>query len=151
MRRIQVTTTGMALRAVLTALAVYALVLQALFPLSAAVAAANGQTVSICVTTPDPTPAGKNGAAGLGHDCLACCRIMASAALPGPVLSPEPVQLAFFAAGEEVARQYGARAHAAGCSVIDLSGGLEQALPVVPEANAEAHCAGMIPGNGITL
>ena len=57
MRRIQVTTTGMALRAVLTALAVYALVLQALFPLSAAVAAANGQTVSICVTTPDPTPA----------------------------------------------------------------------------------------------
>ena len=98
MRRIQVTTTGMALRAVLTALAVYALVLQALFPLSAAVAAANGQTVSICVTTPDPTPAGKNGAAGLGHDCLACCRIMASAALPGPVLSPEPVQLAFFIA-----------------------------------------------------
>ncbi|MDG9922863.1 MULTISPECIES: aspartate-semialdehyde dehydrogenase [unclassified Pseudomonas] len=47
------------------------------------------------------------------------------------------VQLAFFAAGEDVSRQYGAKAHAAGCSVIDLSGGLSQALPVVPEANAE--------------
>lgn len=55
------------------------------------------------------------------------------------------VQLAFFAAGEEVARQYGARAHAAGCSVIDLSGGLEQALPVVPEANAEALAGASAP------
>lgn len=55
------------------------------------------------------------------------------------------VQLAFFAAGEEVARQYGAKAHAAGCSVIDLSGGLEQALPVVPEANAEALAGANAP------
>jgi aspartate-semialdehyde dehydrogenase len=46
------------------------------------------------------------------------------------------VQLAFFAAGMDVSRQYGAKAHAAGCSVIDLSGGLPQALPIVPEANA---------------
>jgi aspartate-semialdehyde dehydrogenase len=55
------------------------------------------------------------------------------------------VQLAFFAAGEEVARQYGAKAHAAGCAVIDLSGGLEQALPVVPEANAEALAGANAP------
>jgi aspartate-semialdehyde dehydrogenase len=55
------------------------------------------------------------------------------------------VQLAFFAAGEEVSRQYGAKAHAAGCSVIDLSGGLAQALPVVPEANAEALVAAAAP------
>ncbi|WP_220813312.1 aspartate-semialdehyde dehydrogenase [Pseudomonas paralcaligenes] len=55
------------------------------------------------------------------------------------------VQLAFFAAGEDVSRQYGARAHAAGCSVIDLSGGLEQALPVVPEANAEALAGANAP------
>ncbi len=55
------------------------------------------------------------------------------------------VQLAFFAAGEEVARQYGVKAQAVGCSVIDLSGGLEQALPVVPEANAEALAAASAP------
>ncbi len=55
------------------------------------------------------------------------------------------VQLAFFAAGEEVGRQYGAKAHAAGCSVIDLSGGLEQALPVVPEANAESLAGLLAP------
>lgn len=48
------------------------------------------------------------------------------------------VQLAFFAAGEDVSRHYGDEAHAAGCSVIDLSGGMAHALPVVPEANAEA-------------
>lgn len=48
------------------------------------------------------------------------------------------VGLAFFAAGEEVSRQYVDKAIAAGCSVIDLSGALVQALPVVPEANAEA-------------
>lgn len=55
------------------------------------------------------------------------------------------VQLAFFAAGEEVSRRYAAQAHALGCSVIDLSGALEQALPVVPEANAEALAAGSAP------
>src|SRR5690606_38051010 len=48
------------------------------------------------------------------------------------------VRLAFFAAGEEVSRQHAAGAQAAGCSVIDLSGALGQALPVVPEANGEA-------------
>ena len=48
------------------------------------------------------------------------------------------VGLAFFAAGEEVSRQYADKAVAAGCSVIDLSGALAQALPIVPEANAEA-------------
>ena len=46
------------------------------------------------------------------------------------------VQLAFFAASEDISREYALRAHAAGCSVIDLSGALEQALPIVPEANA---------------
>ncbi len=55
------------------------------------------------------------------------------------------VQLAFFAAGEDVSRQYGAKAHAAGCSVIDLSGGLPQALPVVPEANAEMLVGASVP------
>ena len=48
------------------------------------------------------------------------------------------VGLAFFAAGEEVSRQYADKAVAVGCSVIDLSGALAQALPIVPEANAEA-------------
>lgn len=47
------------------------------------------------------------------------------------------VGLAFFAAGEEVSRQYADKAVAAGCSVIDLSGALAQALPIVPEVNAE--------------
>ena len=47
------------------------------------------------------------------------------------------VGLAFFAAGEEVSRQYADKAVAAGCSLIDLSGALAQALPIVPEANAE--------------
>lgn len=47
------------------------------------------------------------------------------------------VGLAFFAAGEEVSRQYADKAVAAGCSVIDLSGALAQALPIVPETNAE--------------
>ena len=55
------------------------------------------------------------------------------------------VQLAFFTAGEDVSRQYGAKAHAAGCSVIDLSGGLQQALPVVPEANAEVLAGASAP------
>ncbi|PYC25723.1 aspartate-semialdehyde dehydrogenase [Aquipseudomonas alcaligenes] len=55
------------------------------------------------------------------------------------------VRLAFFAAGEEVSRQYAAKAQAAGCSVIDLSGTLEQALPVVPEANAEALAGASAP------
>ncbi|MFG0379608.1 aspartate-semialdehyde dehydrogenase [Pseudomonas sp. zbq_18] len=47
------------------------------------------------------------------------------------------VQLVFFAAGESVSREHAPRAQAAGCSLIDLSGGLDGALPVVPEANAE--------------
>ncbi|MDD0842596.1 aspartate-semialdehyde dehydrogenase [Pseudomonas sp. Gutcm_11s] len=47
------------------------------------------------------------------------------------------VQLAFFAAGEEVSRQCALQAHGAGCSVIDLSGALEHGLPIVPEANGE--------------
>ncbi|MDX5370861.1 MAG: aspartate-semialdehyde dehydrogenase [Pseudomonadaceae bacterium] len=55
------------------------------------------------------------------------------------------VRLAFFAAGEEVSRQYAAKAQAAGCSVIDLSGALEQALPVVPEANGEALAGASAP------
>jgi aspartate-semialdehyde dehydrogenase len=48
------------------------------------------------------------------------------------------VQIAFFAAGEQVTRSYAERVHAAGCSLIDLSGGLPlaQAPCVLPEANA---------------
>lgn len=48
------------------------------------------------------------------------------------------VQLAFFAAGEQVVGRYADKVRAAGCSLIDLSGGLslEQAPRVVSEANA---------------
>jgi len=47
------------------------------------------------------------------------------------------VKLAFFAAGPAVSRSFAPKAQAAGCSVIDLSGGLEQAPALVPEANGE--------------
>ncbi|WP_166361850.1 aspartate-semialdehyde dehydrogenase [Pseudomonas akapageensis] len=49
------------------------------------------------------------------------------------------VKLAFFAAGPAVTRSFAPRATAAGCMVIDLSGGLpaSQAPAVVPEANAK--------------
>jgi aspartate-semialdehyde dehydrogenase len=48
------------------------------------------------------------------------------------------VKLVFFAAGPAITRSYAARAHAAGCSLIDLSGALpaDQAPQIVPEANA---------------
>ncbi|MDF2489716.1 MAG: aspartate-semialdehyde dehydrogenase [Pseudomonas sp.] len=46
------------------------------------------------------------------------------------------VRLAFFAAGAAVSRSFAPKAHAAGCSVIDLSGALEQAPALVPEVNA---------------
>lgn len=47
--------------------------------------------------------------------------------------------LAFFCAGEAVTRQYQQAARSAGCSVIDLSGGLgpEQAPRLLPEVNPE--------------
>ena len=49
------------------------------------------------------------------------------------------VRIAFFAAGAAVSRSYTERATAAGCAVIDLSGGLpvEQAPNVIPEVNGE--------------
>ncbi len=47
------------------------------------------------------------------------------------------VKLAFFAAGPAVSRSFASKAEQAGCTVIDLSGGLDDALAVVPEANAE--------------
>lgn len=49
------------------------------------------------------------------------------------------VQIAFFAAGPAVTSSYAAKASAAGCTVIDLSGVLPplQAPQVVPEANAQ--------------
>lgn len=46
------------------------------------------------------------------------------------------VRLAFFAAGEAVSRSFADRASQAGCAVIDLSGALDDAKPLVPEANA---------------
>jgi aspartate-semialdehyde dehydrogenase len=48
------------------------------------------------------------------------------------------VQLAFFAGDEQITDREAAKVHAAGCSLIDLSGGLslEQAPRMVPEANA---------------
>lgn len=48
------------------------------------------------------------------------------------------VKLAFFAAGAAVSRSFAQKAREAGCSVIDLSGGLDEALALVPEANGEA-------------
>ncbi|NIE73773.1 aspartate-semialdehyde dehydrogenase [Pantoea sp. Tr-811] len=53
------------------------------------------------------------------------------------------VKLAFFAASPAVSRSFASKAEQAGCSVIDLSGGLDNALPVVPEANA--HCLENLP------
>ncbi len=47
------------------------------------------------------------------------------------------VKLAFFAAGPAVSRSFASKAEQAGCTVIDLSGGLDDAVPVVPEANPE--------------
>lgn len=47
------------------------------------------------------------------------------------------VKLAFFAAGASVSQAFAHKAVQAGCTVIDLSGALVGALPVVPEANAE--------------
>ncbi|MBA1208372.1 aspartate-semialdehyde dehydrogenase [Pseudomonas sp. URIL14HWK12:I3] len=47
------------------------------------------------------------------------------------------VKLAFFAAGAAVSRSFATQAVQAGCTVIDLSGALDNALVVVPEANAE--------------
>ncbi|HEK0906222.1 TPA: aspartate-semialdehyde dehydrogenase [Pseudomonas putida] len=47
-------------------------------------------------------------------------------------------KLAFFAAGAAVSRSFAQKAREAGCSVIDLSGGLDDALALVPEANGEA-------------
>ncbi|MBK0061804.1 aspartate-semialdehyde dehydrogenase [Pseudomonas sp. S44] len=47
------------------------------------------------------------------------------------------VRLAFFAAGAAVSRSFAQKAREAGCSVIDLSGGLDDALALVPEANGE--------------
>jgi aspartate-semialdehyde dehydrogenase len=47
------------------------------------------------------------------------------------------VKLAFFAAGAAVSRSFASKALQAGCTVIDLSAGLDDAIAVVPEANAE--------------
>lgn len=49
------------------------------------------------------------------------------------------VQLVFFAAGAAVTSEFALKAHAAGCSVIELSGALslDQAPRLVPEANAD--------------
>lgn len=55
------------------------------------------------------------------------------------------VQLAFFAAGEEVSLNFALKAQQAGCCVIDLSGALEQALPVVPEVNGEVLRTAAVP------
>lgn len=54
------------------------------------------------------------------------------------------VGLAFFAAGAEVSRAHAERAHAAGCSVIDLSGALESArAPLVMASVNEQRLAGL--------
>lgn len=46
-------------------------------------------------------------------------------------------KLAFFAASPAVTRSFAPKAQLAGCTVIDLSGGLDQAMAVVPEANGD--------------
>jgi len=50
------------------------------------------------------------------------------------------VKLVFFAAGPAVTLSFAAKARAAGCAIIDLSGALpaDQAPQIVPEANAQA-------------
>ncbi|RMQ42544.1 Aspartate-semialdehyde dehydrogenase [Pseudomonas cichorii] len=57
------------------------------------------------------------------------------------------VRLAFFAAGPAVTLSFAARAIAAGCSVIDLSGALPaaQAPRLIPEVNAELLASGAGP------
>ncbi|MBV4530631.1 aspartate-semialdehyde dehydrogenase [Pseudomonas sp. SWRI107] len=52
-------------------------------------------------------------------------------------------KLVFFAASPAVSRSFAPKAQAAGCAVIDLSGALDGAYAVVPEANAER--AGQLP------
>ncbi|WP_449431842.1 aspartate-semialdehyde dehydrogenase [Pseudomonas putida] len=47
------------------------------------------------------------------------------------------VKLAFFAAGAAVSRSFASKAQQAGCTVIDLSGALDDAQALVPEANPE--------------
>ncbi|MFK3775384.1 aspartate-semialdehyde dehydrogenase [Pseudomonas sp. NPDC089406] len=47
------------------------------------------------------------------------------------------VKLAFFATTPAVSRSFAAKAHKAGCAVIDLSGALDGAVAMVPEANPE--------------
>lgn len=47
------------------------------------------------------------------------------------------VQLVFFAASPAVSRSFAPKAIAAGCAVIDLSGALDGATALVPEANGE--------------
>lgn len=47
------------------------------------------------------------------------------------------VRLVFFSASPAVSRSFAPKAIAAGCAVIDLSGALDDAIAVVPEANAE--------------
>ncbi|MEJ5863333.1 aspartate-semialdehyde dehydrogenase [Pseudomonas farsensis] len=47
------------------------------------------------------------------------------------------VKLVFFATSAAVSRSFAPKALKAGCTVIDLSGALEDAVPLVPEANAE--------------
>ncbi|MFV3405136.1 aspartate-semialdehyde dehydrogenase [Pseudomonas sp. NY15463] len=47
------------------------------------------------------------------------------------------VKLVFFAASAAVSRSFASKAHEAGCTVIDLSGALENAIALVPEANGQ--------------
>ncbi|PAV93530.1 hypothetical protein WR25_09360 [Diploscapter pachys] len=47
------------------------------------------------------------------------------------------VRLVFFAASPAVSRSFAPKAIAAGCAVIDLSGALDGATALVPEANGE--------------
>ncbi|HGM5579461.1 TPA: aspartate-semialdehyde dehydrogenase [Pseudomonas putida] len=55
------------------------------------------------------------------------------------------VKLAFFAAGAAVSRSFAQKAREAGCSVIDLSGGLDDALALVPEANGQVVDSLVLP------
>ncbi|WP_079227078.1 aspartate-semialdehyde dehydrogenase [Pseudomonas putida] len=55
------------------------------------------------------------------------------------------VKLAFFAASAAVSRSFASKAEQGGCTVIDLSGGLEDALAVVPEANGDSVATLKLP------
>jgi hypothetical protein len=80
-------------RAVAIALAVYAMLLQTLLPLSVARAETAGP-VAICSVAGSFAAPGKAGVPAAGHDCLACCLTYVAAGSPPSAATPRPLALA---------------------------------------------------------